>query len=202
MSKEVRGHTDTGVSPTMEYIDTYLAETGQIIQAIDRDSIAKAIEILRAVRQKNGCLYILGVGGGAGNASHAVNDFRKIAGIKSYAPTDNVSELTAWVNDVSWEAVFENWLQVSQPKPEDCLLIFSVGGGSEHTSQNLVRAMEYARKQGSHIISVVSRDGGHAGKISDACILIPVVSGTRITPHCEGWQAVVWHLMVNALTRE
>jgi len=202
MSKEDQEHPQSGVSPTMEYIDTYLAETGQIIQAIDRNSIAKAIEILRAVRQNNGCLYILGVGGGAGNASHAVNDFRKIAGIKSYAPTDNVSELTAWVNDVSWEAVFENWLQVSRPKPEDCLLIFSVGGGSERTSQNLVRAMEYARQQGSHIISVVSRDGGHAGKISDACILIPVVSGARITPHCEGWQAVVWHLMVNALTLE
>lgn len=182
-----------------KYIDTYLAETKDITQSIDRDAIAEAIKILREVRKKGGCLYILGVGGGAGNASHAVNDFRKIAGIKAYAPTDNVSELTAWVNDVSWEAVFENWLKVSHPKPEDCLLIFSVGGGSGNTSKNLVKAMEYAKKQGSRIISVVSRDGGHAGKVSDACILIPVVSKERITPHCEGWQAVVWHLMVNAM---
>lgn len=185
-----------------EYIDIYLAETAEIVKFIDRKAIDKAIDILNDVRKNNGCLYILGVGGGAGNASHAVNDFRKIAGIKAYAPTDNVSELTAWVNDVSWEAVFENWLKVSQPEAEDCLLIFSVGGGSENTSKNLVKAMEYARKQGSRIISVVSRDGGHAGKVSDACILIPVVSGERITPHCEGWQAVVWHLMVNALAAE
>jgi D-sedoheptulose 7-phosphate isomerase len=182
-----------------EYIDTYLAETCEIARSINRNAIAEAIEILREVRQKNGCIYILGVGGGAGNASHAVNDFRKIAKIKAYAPTDNVSELTAWVNDVSWEAVFENWLKVSCIKPEDCLLIFSVGGGSENTSKNLVKAMEYAKRKGSRIISVVSRAGGHAGKVSDACILIPVVSGERITPHCEGWQAVVWHLMVNAL---
>ncbi len=181
------------------YIDTYLAETGEIAKSVNRNAIAKAIDILCEVRQKNGCIYILGVGGGAGNASHAVNDFRKIAKIKAYAPTDNVSELTAWVNDVSWEAVFENWLQVSCVKPEDCLLIFSVGGGSENTSKNLVKAMEYAKREGSRIISVVSRDGGYAGKVSDACILIPVVSGERITPHCEGWQAVVWHLMVNAL---
>jgi D-sedoheptulose 7-phosphate isomerase len=187
------------MSATKKYIDTYLAETAEIIQSIDRSSIEKAIEILHDVRKKNGCLYILGVGGGAGNASHAVNDFRKITGIKAYAPTDNVSELTAWVNDVSWESVFENWLKVSRLKPEDCLLIFSVGGGSGNTSKNLVKAMDYARKQGSRIISVVSRDGGHAGKVSDACVLIPVVSGERITPHCEGWQAVVWHLMVNAL---
>lgn len=182
-----------------EYIDTYLAETGEIVKSIDRNAIEKAIDILREVRNNNGCLYILGVGGGAGNASHAVNDFRKIAGIKAHAPTDNVSELTAWVNDVSWESAFENWLKVSPPEPEDCLLIFSVGGGSENTSKNLIKAMDYARKRGSRIISVVSRDGGHAGRVSDACVLIPVVSGERITPHCEGWQAVIWHLMVNAL---
>jgi D-sedoheptulose 7-phosphate isomerase len=185
-----------------EYIDTYLAETGEIVKSIDRIAIKKAIDILREMRKSKGCLYILGVGGGAGNASHAVNDFRKIAGIKAYAPTDNVSELTAWVNDVSWESVFENWLKVSRLDPKDCLLIFSVGGGSENTSKNLVKAMEYAQKQGSRIISVVSRDGGHAGKVSDACVLIPVVSRERITPHCEGWQAVVWHLMVNALVQE
>jgi len=182
-----------------EYIDTYLAETGEIVKYINRNAIEKAIKILRDVREKNGCIYILGVGGGAGNASHAVNDFRKMAKIKAYAPTDNVSELTAWVNDVNWEAVFENWLKVSCPKPEDCLLIFSVGGGSGNTSKNLVKAMEYAKEQGTRIISVVSRDGGHAGKVSDACVLIPVVSKERITPHCEEWQSVVWHLIVNAL---
>ncbi|HOV80020.1 MAG TPA: SIS domain-containing protein [Bacillota bacterium] len=187
------------MSKVREYIDKYLEETAQIVQAIDRSAIEKAIDILWKLRRKNGCLYILGVGGGAGNASHAVNDFRKIAGIKACAPTDNVSELTAWTNDTSWEAFFENWLKTTQLQPEDCLLIFSVGGGTVHTSYNLVKAMEYAKKIGAAIISVVSRDGGRAGKLSDACVHIPVVCGDRITPHCEEWQAVVWHLMANAL---
>lgn len=182
-----------------EYIDTYLNETHRITDLIDRGAIKKGIEILQEVRRNGSRLFILGVGGGAGNASHAVNDFRKIAGIESYTPVDNVSELTAWVNDVGWDVVFINWLKTSQLRKEDALLIFSVGGGSEQTSKNLVKAIDYAKESGSKIIAVVSRDGGHSAKNADSLILIPVVSSERITPHCEGWQAVVWHILVNAL---
>ncbi len=181
------------------YIDTYLDETHRIADIIDRDAIKKGIEILRDVRKNGSRLFILGVGGGAGHASHAVNDFRKIAGIETYTPVDNVSELTAWVNDVGWDVVFVNWLKTSQLRKEDALLVFSVGGGSEKTSKNLVKAIDYGKESGSKIIAVVSRDGGHSGKNADSLILIPVVSPERITPHCEGWQAVVWHILVNAL---
>ena len=184
---------------TQEYIATYLSETGRILESIDREVIAKAIGILREVREQGGRLFILGVGGGAGHAGHATNDFRKIAGIETYAPTDNVSELTAWANDVGWDVIFEKWLQTSRLRAEDCLLIFSVGGGSEHASRNLVHAMDLATSIGARIIAVVSRDGGHARAVADAPILIPVVDESRITPHAEGWQAVVWHLLVNAI---
>lgn len=181
------------------YIDTYLTETEEIIKKIDRDEIIRAAEILKKIKSNNGRMFILGVGGSAGNASHAVNDFRKIAGIEAYAPTDNVSELTARVNDESWESVFANWLKVSKLSANDCLLVFSVGGGSERASLNLVRAMDLAKAVGAKIVSVVSRDGGHAAKVSDACVLIPVVSKELITPHAEGWQGVIWHLLVNAI---
>lgn len=182
-----------------EYITTYLDETRQIVNLLDTNALEKSIKILKDLQKNEGRLFILGVGGGAGHASHAVNDFRKIAGIETYAPTDNVSELTAWVNDVGWEVVFVNWLKTSRLQSRDILLIFSVGGGSEHTSKNLVNAINYAKEIGSKMIAVVSRDGGYAGKNADAVVLIPVVSQERITPHCEGWQAVVWHLLVNAL---
>jgi D-sedoheptulose 7-phosphate isomerase len=183
------------------YIDAYLAETIDIAQHIDRVAIGRGIEILQTLQSGSGRLFILGVGGSAANASHATNDFRKIAGIETYCPTDNVAELTAWTNDAGWEVVFESWLKTSRIGAADVLLVFSVGGGSASTSQNLVRGMQLARQAGAKIISVVSRDGGFAAKVADACILVPVVSPERITPHAEGWQAIVWHLLVNAVAK-
>lgn len=181
------------------FVDTYLSETVEIAKTISQDAIVKAVEILKDVKANEGRLFILGVGGSAGNASHAVNDFRKIGGIESYAPTDNVSELTARVNDESWEDVFVNWLKVSKLNAKDCLLVFSVGGGSATASLNLARAMDLAKEKDAKVISIVSRDGGRAKEVSDACVLVPVVSKDRITPHAEGWQGVVWHLLVNAI---
>jgi D-sedoheptulose 7-phosphate isomerase len=184
-----------------EYIDKYMDETKTIIDTIDRKSIEKMITLLKTLRDNKGRLFFLGVGGSAGNASHAVNDFRKIAGIESYAPTDNVSELTAWTNDNGFEFIFCNWLKTSKLNKNDALMIFSVGGGSATTSKNLVMAMEDAKKVGATILSIVSRDGGTAKKLSDACILVPVVDNDRITPHAEGWQGVLWHLIVNAIVK-
>lgn len=181
------------------YVATYLAETTEIARTIDQDAIAAGIEVLRTVKRQGGRLFVLGVGGSAGNASHAVNDFRKIAGIECYAPTDNVSELTAWTNDVGWDVVFTEWLRTSKVGADDALLVLSVGGGSATTSRNLVLAMEYAKSCGARIVSIVSRDGGKARELGDVTVLVPVVAQNRITPHAEGWQAVVWHLMVNAL---
>jgi D-sedoheptulose 7-phosphate isomerase len=182
-----------------EFIDNYLKETQQIIDTIDRTSIEKGIDILKKTKDNKGRLFILGVGGSAANASHAVNDFRKIGGIETYAPTDNVSELTAWTNDNGFEYIFINWLKTSRLNSNDTIMVFSVGGGSATTSRNLVMAMEHAKEVGAGIVSIVSRDGGAAKQMSDACILIPVVADERITPHAEGWQGVVWHLMVNAI---
>jgi D-sedoheptulose 7-phosphate isomerase len=183
----------------MAYIESYLDETVEIARTLDRAEVASAIGILRRLRQAGGRLFILGVGGSAGNASHAVNDFRKIAGIECYAPTDNVSELTAWTNDVGWEVVFERWLKTSRLGPGDAVMVFSVGGGSATTSRNLVLAMEHAKSVGARILSIVSRDGGRAKELSNAAILVPVVAQARITPHAEGWQGIVWHLLVNAI---
>lgn len=190
---------DTGSGEEAKFIDTYLEETAEIARMVDRDAIAAAIHLLTVLRDSGGRLFILGVGGSAGNASHAANDFRKIAGLETYAPTDNVSELTAWTNDVGWDVVFTEWLKVSRLSDRDGVLVFSVGGGSKTTSKNLVMAMEFAKEKRAMIVSVVSRDGGRALQLSDVAILIPVVSQSRITPHAEGWQAVVWHLIVNAL---
>jgi D-sedoheptulose 7-phosphate isomerase len=181
------------------YIDQYLRETTEIAAALDRSALAKAAAILQELQASRGRLFILGVGGSAANASHATNDFRKIGGIETYCPTDNVSELTAWTNDVGWDVAFSAWLTTSRLRTEDVLLVFSVGGGSVTTSQNLVRAMELANERGARIISVVSRDGGMAKQLSTVAILIPVVAALRITPHAEGWQAIVWHLLVNAI---
>lgn len=181
------------------YIETYLAETITIAETIDRTTVAKAIDILRTLRGGTGRLFILGVGGSAANASHATNDFRKIAGIEAYCPTDNSAELTAWTNDIGWEVVFEAWLKTSRIGEADVLMVFSVGGGTSTTSQNLVRAMQLACEAGARIISVVSRDGGFAAKASDACIRVPVIDSERITPHAESWQAIIWHLLVNAV---
>ncbi len=182
-----------------KYIDQYLEETQRIAQTVSRDEIRKAAEILSELRQKEGRLFILGVGGSAANASHAVNDFRKIAGIETYAPTDNVSELTARTNDEGWETTFVEWLRTSRLSERDVLMVFSVGGGSQNTSRNIVDALKLGKERGAKIISVVSRDGGYAKEAGDACVLIPVVAADRITPHAEGWQGVIWHLLVNAI---
>ena len=181
------------------YIRDYLNETVKIAQTVDQSVIAQMAKMFTELRERGGRLFILGVGGSAANASHAVNDFRKIAGIEAYAPTDNVAELTAWTNDESWECVFTRWLKGSKLSGKDALLIFSVGGGSEKASLNLVRAMEYAREKGASIMAVVSRDGGKAREMADAALLVPVVSDERITPHAEGWHAVIWHLLVNCI---
>lgn len=182
-----------------DYIDLYLKETTEIIEKLDREMIAKAVTILEQVKEEGGRLFILGVGGSAANASHAVNDFRKIGGIETYAPTDNVSELTARTNDEGWETTFAEWLKTSKLCEKDAIMVFSVGGGSETTSLNIVNALKLGQERGTKIISIVSRDGGYSGQVSDACVLVPVVSKERITPHAEGWQGVIWHLLVNAL---
>ena len=183
-----------------DYTSDFLDDAIKIINLIDKSQIRNMINILRAVRENEGRLFILGVGGGAGHASHAVNDFRKIAGIESYAPTDNVSELTARVNDDGWETVFVNWLKGSRLNSKDCIFVFSVGGGNEekNVSVNLVNALRFAKEQNSKIIGVVGRDGGYTAKVSDACVIIPTVNEKTVTPQTEAFQAVVWHLIVSS----
>ena len=182
-----------------QYTMQYLSETKQIADGVDYLQIVKAIEILSTLKTEGGRLFILGVGGSAANASHAVNDFRKIAGIETYAPTDNVSELTARTNDEGWDTTFAEWLKTSKVNNKDAILIFSVGGGSENTSLNIKRAIDLAKECNAKIIGIVSRDGGYTRQNADACVLVPVVANERITPHAEGWQGVIWHLIVNAI---
>jgi D-sedoheptulose 7-phosphate isomerase len=184
------------------YIKKYFEETKQICDLIDEESIVKFINAVKQIKSNKGRLFIIGVGGSAANASHAVNDFRKILNIESYAITDNVSELTAIINDDGWDTSFENWLKVSNLSSNDSLLVFSVGGGSETVSQNIVKSMELAKSIGSQILSVVSRNGGKAKELSDACILIPVIDESRITPHAEEWQGIILHLVVNSLYKK
>lgn len=181
------------------YIDSYLKETETIAKKIDKSAVKKIIEILLSIRENNGRLFILGVGGSAGNASHAVNDFRKIAGIEAYAPTDNVSELTARVNDEGWDSSFANWLKGSRLTANDCILIFSVGGGNaeKNISNNLIEALKFAKQTGSKIVGVVGRDGGYTAKVADAAVVVPVVNKETITPHTEAFQGVIWHLIVS-----
>ena len=181
------------------YDENYLKETVTIAETVSKEEIEKGVEILKEVRKREGRLFILGVGGSAANASHAVNDFRKIGGIETYAPTDNVSELTARTNDEGWETTFSEWLKTSRLQEKDVVMVFSVGGGSETTSLNIVNGLKLAKERGCKVISIVSRSGGYAKQVSDACVLIPVVADDRITPHAEGWQGVIWHLMVNAI---
>src|SRR5580765_8256890 len=183
----------------MSFSQQFLAEVQQVAAGLSVDQIEKAAEILAATRGTGGRLFILGVGGSAGNASHAVNDFRKITGIEAYAPTDNVSELTARTNDEGWSTVFERWLRVSHLRPDDMLLIFSVGGGSleKQVSPNLVEALKYARTVGAKIGGIVGRDGGYTAQVAHACVLVPVVNPVHITPHSEAFQAVIWHLLVS-----
>ena len=183
----------------MTFTQQFLEETVQIVKKIDTQAVDRLVALLAATRGAGGRLFILGVGGSAGNASHAVNDFRKITGIEAYAPTDNVSELTARTNDEGWSTVFERWLRVSRLRADDMLLIFSVGGGSleKQVSPNLVEALKYARSVGAKIGGIVGRDGGYTAQVADACVLIPVVNAAHITPHSEAFQAVVWHLLVS-----
>jgi len=183
-----------------EYISSFLDDAIIIIKKIDRTQIQKMSLILQETRKNGGRLFILGVGGGAGHASHAVNDFRKIAGIESYAPTDNVSELTARVNDDGWDTVFVNWLKGSRLSAKDCIFVFSVGGGNaeKNVSVNLVNALRYAKENDAKIIGVVGRDGGYTAKVADACVIIPTVNDKTVTPQTEAFQAVVWHLIVSS----
>ena len=177
----------------------FLEESIQILQAIDVDELERLATGLHAVRERGGRLFILGVGGSAGHASHAVNDFRKLCGFEAYAPTDNVSELTARTNDEGWESVFSEWLKGSRLGAKDGVLVFSVGGGNREAniSMNLVQALELATVQGSSIFGVVGRDGGCTAKMANACVVIPTVATERVTPHTEGLCAVVWHLLVS-----
>ena len=183
----------------MSYVEDYLAEAGQILEGLDVTAIEKVLELLVTLRERGGRLFILGVGGGAGHASHAVSDFRKIAGIQAYAPTDNVSELTARINDEGWDSVFTNWLKGSGFGRQDMILVFSVGGGDRerHISPNLVLALEYAKEVGASICGVVGRDGGHTARVATACVIIPTVNASTLTPHTESFQALVWHLLVS-----
>lgn len=183
----------------MVFIDRYLEETIEIANQINKSEINKATEILFELKRNGGRLFILGVGGSAANASHAVNDFRKIGGIEAYAPTDNVSELTARTNDEGWETTFVEWLKTSHASEKDAVLVLSVGGGSETTSRNIVNGLKYIKEKGGKVIAIVSRNGGYSRQVADAAVLIPVVDDELITPHAEGWQGVVWHLLVNAL---
>jgi D-sedoheptulose 7-phosphate isomerase len=181
------------------FAEGFLAEASQLIAKLDVASIEKAASLIAGTRAAGGRLFILGVGGSAANASHAVNDFRKIAGMEAYAPTDNVAELTARANDEGWSSIFDRWLATSRLRAEDLLLVFSVGGGNieQNVSPNLVAALKYAKSVGAKIIGVVGRDGGYTATVADACVLIPTVNPAHITPHTEAFQAVVWHLLVS-----
>jgi D-sedoheptulose 7-phosphate isomerase len=181
------------------FTQKYLDESIELIRKLDVASVESLAEGLANVRAKGGRLFILGVGGSAGHAGHAVNDFRKICGFEAYAPTDNVSELTARVNDEGWDTCFVEWLRVSRLRDVDGVLVFSVGGGNreKNVSVNLVRSLELAREVGAKVFGIVGRDGGHTKRVADACVVIPTVTADRVTPHTEGFCAVVWHLLVS-----
>ncbi len=183
----------------MSFSLKHLLETIEISKQINPDEIEEIVELLADVKTKNGRIFVLGVGGSAANASHAVNDFRKLAGIESYAPTDNVAELTARTNDEGWETVFAGWLKVSKLNSNDCLFILSVGGGSKekNVSTNLIEAIDFAKLVGAHITGIVGRDGGYTKQEADNCIVIPTVNPETITPHSESFQTIIWHLLVS-----
>ncbi len=183
----------------MSYSSQHLKETAEIVAKIDPADCDKCVAELRAVRERGGRLFMLGVGGSAANASHAVNDFRKIGGIETYAPTDNVSELTARTNDEGWASVFAEWLRGSRLNAKDCLFVLSVGGGNleKNVSPNLVLALQLAKQVGARIIGIVGKDGGYTAKVADACVIVPTVNPNTITPHSEAFQAVIWHLFVS-----
>ena len=189
----------TGNSAATTYAGKYLAEAKEIIDRIDVDRVEKVADMLCRIRERLGRVFILGVGGSAANASHAVNDFRKIVGIEAYAPTDNISELTARTNDEGWPSIFAAWLKVSRLESRDGVFVFSVGGGNQekNVSPNLVVALQYARQVGATILGIVGRDGGYTAQVADACVIVPTVNTEHVTPHAEAFQAVVWHLLVS-----
>ena len=181
------------------FTEQFLAEASEVLSRLDPAAIDRAAAALVRTRQAEGRLFVLGVGGSAANASHAVNDFRKIVGLEAYTPTDNVAEITARTNDEGWAGVFENWLRVSRLRSADSILVLSVGGGDlqMNVSPNLVAALRYARQIGSTIIGIVGRNGGYTARLADVCILIPTVNPAHITPHTEAFQSVIWHLLVS-----
>ena len=183
----------------MSHTAQFLAEAKRVIDGLDPEPIERMASLLEQTRERGGRLFILGVGGSAANASHAVNDFRKIVGIEAYAPTDNVSELTARTNDEGWATIFVEWLRVSRLKPEDLVLVLSVGGGSleKNVSPNLVMALKYADEVGTPVIGIVGKDGGYTAKVAAACSIVPTVNPDHVTPHSEAFQAVIWHLLVS-----
>lgn len=183
----------------MSYAAQHMNEALEIIQKMDMDAIEKMADLLVTVKSEGGRIFFLGVGGSAGNCSHAVNDFRKIVGIESYAPTDNVSELTARTNDEGWATVFVEWLKISKLQSKDALFIFSVGGGNldKNISPNIVEAIKFAKTLGAKITGVVGRDGGYTAQAANACVIVPTVNPETVTPHSEAFQAVVWHLLVS-----
>jgi len=183
----------------MGYVSEYFADAKTIIDAIDINIVEKMVDEIAAIRENGGRLFFIGVGGGAGHASHAVNDFRKIAGIESYTPTDNVSELTARINDDGWESAFVNWLKGSRLNEKDGIFVFSVGGGNaeKNVSVNIVSSLQYAKEIGAKVFGVVGRDGGYTGQVADACVIVPPIRSETVTPQTEAFQAVVWHLVVS-----
>tara|TARA_B100002019_G_scaffold276367_1_gene275109 strand:+ start:1568 stop:2167 length:600 start_codon:yes stop_codon:yes gene_type:complete len=183
----------------MNFSQKYLNEANQIIDRLDEKKIEKLVDLINEIKLNNGRIFFLGVGGSAGNCSHAVNDFRKIVGVECYAPTDNVSELTARINDEGWKTIFVEWLKISKLTNKDLIFIFSVGGGSleKNISVNLVEAIKYGKSVGSRITGVVGKNGGYTAQNSDTCIIIPIVNDQNITPHTEAFQAVIWHLIVS-----
>ena len=190
---------DLSFNMYQDYINSYFSEVQDIVSKIDKDSVEKVIENLVEVRKNGGRLFFIGVGGGAGNATHAVNDFRKLAGMESYAPTDNSSELTARVNDDGWNTVFANWLKGSRLNSKDAVFVFSVGGGNleKNISSNIVEALKLAKSVGARVLGVVGRDGGYTKQVADACVVVPTVNPETVTPHTESFQAVIWHLIVS-----
>jgi len=183
----------------MSYSKQHLDESIEITKSIDPETIEKIVDLLADVKLSGGRLFVLGVGGSAANAGHAVNDFRKLAGIETYAPTDNVAELTARTNDEGWQTVFSGWLKVSKLNSKDCLFVLSVGGGNKekNVSPNLIEAIDLAKEVGARVTGIVGRDGGYTAQNADICLVVPTVNPDTVTPHSESFQAVVWHLMVS-----
>jgi D-sedoheptulose 7-phosphate isomerase len=183
----------------MSFTESYLRDAAHILDRIDRAAVDKVVDVLTALKKRGGRLFFLGLGGSAANAAHAVNDFRKIAGIEAYSPTDNVAELTARINDDGWEAAFAGWLHASRLSDRDAVFVLSVGGGdlARNISPNLVRAVEYARQVGAAVCGIVGRDGGFTARVANACVVVPTVNPETVTPHAEAFQAVVWHLLVS-----